>query len=106
MWMLSLSGLAVSILYPTMVYMIHYIYPSNMLGAALGAVISVATLFDIGFNAVFGKMADWLGYGISFMVIPFCMAGFYASYLFFAGRYQPAGTVTETIYQSDKEIAG
>lgn len=106
MWMLSLSGLAVSILYPTMVYMIHYIYPSNTLGAALGAIISIATLFDIGFNAVFGKMADLLGYGISFMVIPFCMAGFYASYLFFAGRYQPAVPVTETIYQNDKEIAG
>lgn len=106
MWMLSLSGLAVSILYPTMVFMIHYIYPSHMLGAALGAVISAATLFDVGFNAVFGNIADRMGYGIGFLIIPLCMAGFYASYLLFAGRYQTAETVMETIYHSDKEIVG
>lgn len=82
--LLSLSGLAVSIIYPTMVYMVHYIYPPRMLGAGLGAVISVATLFDIGFNVVFGRMVDVAGYGVSFLVIPLSMVLFYGCYLIFS----------------------
>ena len=86
-WLLSLSGLAVSIIYPTLVDLVRYIYPVHMLGAGLGAVISTATLFDIGFNVLFGRMIDVVGYGTSFLVIPLCMAGFYICYLFFAGKY-------------------
>ncbi|MFR2847893.1 MAG: hypothetical protein ACLTC4_12515 [Hungatella hathewayi] len=33
--LLSLSGLAVSIIYPTLVYLVRYIYPVHMLGPDL-----------------------------------------------------------------------
>lgn len=87
LWLLSLSGLAVSIVYPTLVYLVRYIYPVQMLGVGLGAVISTATLFDIGFNVLFGRMIDVAGYQTSFLVIPLCMTGFYICYLIFAGKY-------------------
>lgn len=86
LWILSFSGIAISILYPTMVYMLHSVYPANQLGAALGAVISAATLFDIGFNVLFGKLVDMIGYRISFMIIPLSMLAFYISYLIFSKR--------------------
>lgn len=88
LWMLSLSGLAMSILYPTLVFMINYIFPANMLGGALGMVISVATLFDIGFNFLFGRLIDRIGFSVSFLIIPACMVGFYISYLVFYRRYK------------------
>lgn len=87
LWMLSLSGLAISIIYPTLVYLVRYLYPVQMLGVGLGAVISIATLFDIGFNVLFGRMIDLAGYQTSFLVIPISMAGFYVCYLIFAGKY-------------------
>lgn len=80
-WILSLSGLAISVLYPTMLFLIRSYYPEHMLATALGAVISAATLFDIGFNLIFGKMIDTLGFTISFLALPICMALFYISYL-------------------------
>ena len=83
LWLMSLSGLALSILYPTMVYMIRYIYPSQMLATAVGLIISIATVFDIGFNALFGVMVDVSGYRLSFLTIPLSMAGFYAVYILF-----------------------
>lgn len=88
LWLLSLSGLAISILYPTMVFMIRCIYEERMLATALGAVISVATLFDIGFNLLFGTIVDAVGYRLSFLVIPLCMIGFYMVYLYFYVKYR------------------
>ena len=49
--------------------------------------ISLGTLADIGFNLVFGRATDYFGYGISFMAVPLCMAGFYLAYLRFARRF-------------------
>lgn len=87
LWLLSLSGLFLSIVYPTMVFMIGSVFPQHMLSTAAGAVISLGTLADIGFNLVFGRATDYFGYGISFMAVPLCMAGFYLAYLVFAGRF-------------------
>lgn len=81
--LLSLSGLAVSVVYPTLVYLVRYFYPAEMLGTGLGMVISGATLFDVGFNVLFGRMIDVWGYRNSFLVLPLCMAGFYCCYLIF-----------------------
>lgn len=83
LWLMSLSGLALSILYPTMVFMIRYLYPARMLATAVGLIISIATLFDIGFNALFGVMVGAVGYGLSVVTIPVCMAGFYGVYVWF-----------------------
>lgn len=82
-----MSGLFLSIVYPTMVFMIGSVFPQHMLSTAAGAVISLGTLADIGFNLVFGRATDYFGYGISFMAVPLCMAGFYLAYLVFAGRF-------------------
>ena len=62
-------------------------FPQHMLSTAAGAVISLGTLADIGFNLVFGRATDYFGYGISFMAVPLCMAGFYLAYLRFARRF-------------------
>ena len=72
----GLSGVAFSILYPTMVLMIAGLYEPGYSGAATGAVLSAATLADIGFNALFGGLVDSVGYGISICIMPVCMVIF------------------------------
>lgn len=78
---LGCSGFAISILYPTMVLLIQQIYPRRYAATKTGAIISIATLADIGFNLVFGVAADRLGYRISFLILPVCMVGFYLLYV-------------------------
>jgi fucose permease len=82
--LLSLSGLGISILYPTLVLMIRLFYEEDRIATATGAVISLATLFDIAFNMAFGKLVDSYGLKISIMILPFSMAAFYVCYLIFA----------------------
>lgn len=81
--LLSLSGLAVSILYPTMVLMIRQFFEEDRIATVTGAVISLATVFDIVFNMAFGKLVDRSGLGVSFLILPISMAAFYACYLIF-----------------------
>lgn len=76
-WLLSISGIFISILYPTMVLLIQKLYPEGQAATAAGTVISIATLFDIAFNSLFGILADRAGYRITFLILPVCMAGFY-----------------------------
>jgi len=83
--LLSLSGLGISILYPTLVLMIRLFYEEDRIATATGAVISLATIFDIVFNMAFGKLVDSYGLRISIMILPFSMAAFYISYLIFVG---------------------
>lgn len=83
LWLLSASGLFFSILYPTMVMMLQSIFPASMISTATGAVISVASLFDIGFNIFFGKMVDLVGYERSFLVLPASMLLFVVIYFGF-----------------------
>ena len=75
------SGFALSILYPTMVLLIQEIYPGRLAATRTGAIISIATIADIVFNLLFGMAAKTWGYGVSFMVMPVCMAGFYLLFL-------------------------
>jgi len=78
---LGCSGFVISILYPTMVLLIQQIYPKRYAATKTGAIISIATLADIGFNLLFGVAADRLGYRISFLILPVCMAVFYLLYI-------------------------
>jgi MFS family permease len=64
--LLSLSGLGISILYPTLVLMIRLFYEEDRIATATGAVISLATLFDIAFNMAFGKLVD--SYGLRYLL--------------------------------------
>lgn len=75
------SGFALSILYPTMVLLIQEIYPGRLAATRTGAIISIATIADIVFNLLFGMAAKTWGYGVSFMIMPVCMAGFYLLFL-------------------------
>lgn len=80
-WILGLSGFVISILYPTMVLLIQQIYPPETAATRTGAIISIATIADIGFNVVFGMAAGRWGYRLSFMILPVSMAVFYILYL-------------------------
>ena len=51
----------------------------------MNLVLSVASLADILFNAVFGSLVDAIGYRTSFLIMPACMVGCTALlWLFFA----------------------
>lgn len=78
--LLSLSGLALSILYPTMVLLIQQSYPSEVVATRTGAIISIATIADIVFNALFGVITGAIGYRLGFMILPVAMVCFYLSY--------------------------
>ncbi|MGI5894362.1 MAG: MFS transporter [Candidatus Merdivicinus sp.] len=71
------SGLFFSILYPTMVMMIQNYYPVNGVTTATGMIISTATLFDIGWNAVYGILMDKMGAGNAFLLLPAAMVLFF-----------------------------
>ena len=76
LWLVSLSGIGFSILYPTLVLMIRHYYEEDLIGSATGKVISIATFFDIGFNLIFGKAVDLVGYSIAILILPVSMACF------------------------------
>lgn len=75
LWLLAVSGLLFSILYPTLVMLIPRYWPSHAASSASGLVLSVASLADILFNAVFGSLVDAIGYRTSFLIMPACMVG-------------------------------
>ena len=79
--LLSISGLAISVLYPTMVLLIQQIYPAEVVATRTGAIISVATVADIVFNLFFGMITGAIGYRLSFMILPACMVGFNICYM-------------------------
>lgn len=81
--LLSLAGLFFSILYPTLITMIQLYYGQRVIATATGLIISVATLFDIGFNALFGKAVDLFGFEKSFLILPVCMVLFYLCFNLF-----------------------
>lgn len=85
LWLLAVSGLLFSILYPTLVMLIPRYWPSHAASSVSGLVLSVASLADILFNAVFGSLVDAIGYRTSFLIMPACMVGCTALlWLFFA----------------------
>ncbi len=77
-WLLAGSGIFFSILYPSMVMMIRSYYPDSGTATATGLVISAATLFDIGWNAVFGSLMDRMGAGNAYLFLPVAMVLFFA----------------------------
>ena len=79
--LLSISGLAISVLYPTMVLLIQQIYPAGVVATRTGAIISVAKVADIVFNLFFGVITGAIGYRLSFMILPACMVGFNICYM-------------------------
>ncbi|HIX30117.1 MAG TPA: MFS transporter [Candidatus Blautia stercoravium] len=77
--LLSLSGLALSVLYPTMVLLIQQMYPAAVAATRTGTIISIGTIADILFNSVFGVIAGAVGYRMGFMILPAAMICFYIS---------------------------
>lgn len=68
-----LSGLACSVLWPTMVLLIGTYYAPDTRGAATSWITGIANLFDIGFNAGFGALSQRLGLSRAIGILPLCM---------------------------------
>lgn len=77
--LVCVSGLAFSIIYPTMVLMIQSYYPASVSGTATGFIIGISNLFDITFNAFFGKAVGKFGFGLSIKILPLTMLLFVIS---------------------------
>lgn len=87
--LLSISGLSISIVYPTLVLMIRSYFQEEGIATATGAIISLATICDICFNAFFGKLTDIIGLRGSFYILPGSMLIFCLLYIWFIKRVKP-----------------
>lgn len=87
--MVGISGLFISILYPTLLLLIQQYYPENIASTATGTVISIATVFDIAFNLLFGNIINWMGYRFGFMILPVSMICFYVIATFLILKHKP-----------------
>lgn len=79
-FLLGISGLAISILYPTMLLFLQQLYPVHCVAAKTGVIISVATIADITFNAGFGFVLSAVGYRVGFLLLPCFLIVFYVLY--------------------------
>lgn len=86
---LLLSGLAFSILWPTIVLIIGTYYPRAQNGIAVGFITAVATLFDIAFNAGFGTLVEQLGFAVSIKILPLAALLFFLLYVIMRKRTKP-----------------
>lgn len=84
--LLSISGFLLSIIYPTLVMSIQTIWPNPGVSTVTGLIISVASLFDILFNLLFGRLIDTIGYQTSFLILPGSMALFCGLFWLFTAR--------------------
>lgn len=84
--LVCISGLAFSIIWPTLVLLIGTFYPSSQTGIATGFITGISTVFDIAFNGLFGKLVEGFGFGVSIKVLPLAMLLFCVS--FFLLRFQ------------------
>lgn len=87
--LLSISGLSLSIVYPTLVLMIRSFFREEGIATATGAIISLATVCDICFNAFFGKLTDLIGLRGSFYILPASMLIFCLLYALFLRQVKP-----------------
>lgn len=87
--LLSISGLSISIVYPTLVLMIRNYFKAEGIATATGAIISMATVCDIGFNAAFGRLTDLVGLRESFYILPASILLFCLLYLVFLIKIRP-----------------
>lgn len=76
---LCISGLAISVLWPTTVLLIGSYYAPESRGAAVSWISGLANLSDIAFNACFGELVQRLGFGRAILILPAAMVGFSAS---------------------------
>ncbi|BCJ96759.1 major facilitator superfamily protein [Anaerocolumna cellulosilytica] len=81
--LLSISGLSISIVYPTLLLLIQNYFKKDRAATATGVIISVATIFDIVFNMVFGSLTDKIGLKYSFYILPVSIIGFSIIYFLF-----------------------
>ncbi|MBQ8968011.1 MAG: MFS transporter [Ruminococcus sp.] len=72
MLLIGISGVAFSIIYPMLVMLIGKFFDPAEAGTATGTILSIATFFDIGFNAFFGGLVEKAGYGKAITVLPVC----------------------------------
>lgn len=91
--LLSLSGICISTIYPMLILMIRKFYPSYAIATATGTIISIATLFDIAFNMLFGIMVDSIGFKKSFLILPLSMIAFCFCYFLFRKNVSPPNPV-------------
>lgn len=72
-YLFALAGFMLSIIYPTMMLSVQLYFPAYNAATATGVIMSVATIFDIVFNAVFGYVIEAVGYDISMSLMPIAM---------------------------------
>lgn len=70
MYIVCGSGLGISIIWPTFVYLIQLYYPPESRGKAVGLITGLSTFFDIGFNALFGVLVEKIGFAVSIYILP------------------------------------
>ena len=87
--LLCLSGLAFSILYPTLVVTVSLYYPASQNGAAFGFIAGIATLFDVVFNLGFGALADAVGFSRAILILPASIVVFCVTFLMMQRRCRP-----------------
>lgn len=80
-FLLFAAGLGLSVIYPTMTMCIQLYFHRELTTTATGAIMSVGTLFDIGFNAIFGLVIARVGYGMGMMILPLAMCLSLGTYL-------------------------
>ncbi len=80
-WILGISGIFISILYPTIVLLLQELFPKDIIATVTGMVISIGTLFDIAFNAVFGNLVEAAGFGVCRIIFPTAILCFYGGFL-------------------------
>lgn len=78
---LGLSGICISVIYPTIVLLLQDIFPGDRIATVTGVVISIGTLFDIAFNAVFGSLVDAAGFSVCRVIFPVAILIFYGGFL-------------------------
>ena len=83
-WLVGASGGLFSIVYPTGVLFLQELFPKKSIATATGLVISIGTLFDIGFNAVFGNLLEAAGFGVCRVIFPAAMVLFFGMFVLMA----------------------
>lgn len=91
--LVCISGLAFSIIWPTLVLLIGKYYPSGQTGTATGFVTGISTCFDIAFNAFFGKLVEMAGFGLSIKVLPLSMLLFCISFFLLRFRVKKSAEI-------------
>lgn len=98
-FLLSISGLFLSVLYPTLIMLIQDYYERDVIATATGTIISLATVFDIVFNWCFGRLADYTSIADSFPILSISMVLFYIIFILLC---KTVTTINENIENEDK----